>query len=607
MHSYLSNRTRHLPGSCDYCRRKKSDSTQQPDGICSNCLKAEVDCTRLVRAILADPENYTVPDDPAVIRKMLFDLSRHISSLESQKARWRHISEDTSATHEPSILSDSGDNSSENDEAAVEMLASSIQDLTLNDSNSPPRHFGVQSNLVMMRTAEDIREKVVGHEVLQLKERRPEFWTTYPWQIEPEPPRAPLIFPEDDLLQSLISLYFLRFHYWFPFLHRPTFERAISDRLHLKDRGFGIVVLGVCAIGSRFSQDPRNLAEGISTAHSLGWRWFRQILHLETSEPPTLYDLQHCCLAVIYYMGTSLFHSTWRITGIGIRIAQEMGVHRKKKGQPRTVHNELWRRSFWVLLNLDVCMCRYLGRPRATTCNDYDLEMMCDCDDEYWENEDPTLAFIQPPSLPSRMSFFNHWTKLMEIEGLAHSVLYPVNKMHLYKEMGAAGSNWDQKAVTELESTLNQWLSGIPEHLQWSANKEDDVFLCQSACLHIMYNYTLIQIHKKFIPGPNQSSTLNFPSLSICTRAARACVALLETLKRVDFQFLAHLISPFYTAGIVLLLSIWRDKQSAVPPDVSRDVRDVHQCMQLISEYEQRCAIPLWLKPGAESHFLESL
>jgi len=53
----------------------------------------------------------------------------------------------------------------------------------------------------------------------------------------------------------------------------------------------------------------------------------------------------------------------------------------------------------------------------------YDLEMMCDCDDEYWENEDPTLAFIQPPGLPSRMSFFNHWTKLMEIEGLAHSVL----------------------------------------------------------------------------------------------------------------------------------------------------------------------------------------
>ncbi|QRW18822.1 Fungal Zn(2)-Cys(6) binuclear cluster domain [Rhizoctonia solani] len=66
-----------------------------------------------------------------------------------------------------------------------------------------------------------------------------------------------LWFPPDDLLASLVDLYFTRFNVILPLLHRPTFEAQLAQKLHWKDPSFAAVVLLVCANGSRFSDDTR--------------------------------------------------------------------------------------------------------------------------------------------------------------------------------------------------------------------------------------------------------------------------------------------------------------------------------------------------------------
>lgn len=83
-----------------------------------------------------------------------------------------------------------------------------------------------------------------------------------------------------------------------PLLRQSQFEKAIFDGLHLQDRKFGMVVLGVCAVASRFSDDPRNLVDGTTVEHSLGWPWFEQTSALRTSfvDPPSLLVLQSCCV-----------------------------------------------------------------------------------------------------------------------------------------------------------------------------------------------------------------------------------------------------------------------------------------------------------------------
>ena len=103
-------------------------------------------------------------------------------------------------------------------------------------------------------------------------------------------------FPDPDLLQDLVNLYFSD-----PInllLHKPSFQRSISAGLHLRDEGFGGVVLLVCAIASRMSDDKRVLLPGSDQWETAGWRWFRQIrrTHRFLPQVPTLYDLQMYCV-----------------------------------------------------------------------------------------------------------------------------------------------------------------------------------------------------------------------------------------------------------------------------------------------------------------------
>ena len=50
----------------------------------------------------------------------------------------------------------------------------------------------------------------------------------------------------------------------------------------------------------------------------------------------------------------------------------------------------------------------------------FDLELPFECDDEYWENDDPSKAFVQPPSKPSYVAYFIWSIKLGDI--LAHAL-----------------------------------------------------------------------------------------------------------------------------------------------------------------------------------------
>jgi hypothetical protein len=107
---------------------------------------------------------------------------------------------------------------------------------------------------------------------------------------------------------QLLELYFTHQNIYLPLLHRPTFERGVLEGLHLRfvvifiskkvsyarefligvdgvraglshniclcrDDGFAATVLVVCAIGSRWSMDPRMTGAGLSC----GWEWFNQV------------------------------------------------------------------------------------------------------------------------------------------------------------------------------------------------------------------------------------------------------------------------------------------------------------------------------------------
>ena len=120
------------------------------------------------------------------------------------------------------------------------------------------------------------------------------------WQIPPQGDLKPLVFPETDLMKKLIDLYFVNFNQYLPALHRPTFDRSVAEGMHLRNRNFGYVLLGVCALGSRYCDDPAVL-EPESPEFSAGWKYFRQIRPIPTtySAAPSVYELQTICVSIL--------------------------------------------------------------------------------------------------------------------------------------------------------------------------------------------------------------------------------------------------------------------------------------------------------------------
>ncbi|KAJ7268781.1 fungal-specific transcription factor domain-containing protein [Mycena haematopus] len=288
---------------------------------------------------------------------------------------------------------------------------------------------------MLVKTAMDIKretgeDKKLADHLLAIK--RPEYWNSHPWHQPPPEPQDIYIFPEKDLMESLMSLYFSHVHPFIPLLHRQTFERSIDEGLHLRNSRFGATLLLVCALASRYSSDPRVYLEGTNNSeHSCGWKWVGQIRLVKQSftTTPSLYDVQICCLAVVFLQGTGCPELCWVLTSIGIRLAQDVGAHRRRRYTgDKPAEDQLWTRAF----------CR----PSVFH---FDLDLPIECDDIYWEGPEP---FKQPPGIPSQLAYLNCYIKLLDILGFAHRTLYTLKRS---KKRGAEAEQWNHQVVAELE------------------------------------------------------------------------------------------------------------------------------------------------------------
>lgn len=89
------------------------------------------------------------------------------------------------------------------------------------------------------------------------------------------------------------------------FIQVIDIQQGLQDGLHIRDRGFGGVVLLVCALGARYSTDPRVLLNS-NERPSAGWMWFVQVSRMAsfhcakiTFNDSVLYELQTCAVSAI--------------------------------------------------------------------------------------------------------------------------------------------------------------------------------------------------------------------------------------------------------------------------------------------------------------------
>ena len=149
-------------------------------------------------------------------------------------------------------------------------------------------------------------------------------------------------------------------------------------------------------------------------------------------------------------------------------------------------------------------------------------------------------------------------------KSLIHQAQYPIRRPN--DKIVNVPPHSDEDVIAQLDSAMNNWMDTVPCHRRWTdATRyydswwsryvvrwnptENTEFLPQSAVLHATYYHLQIFIHRPFIPSPRNHSRATFPSLTICTNAARSCCHVLESFTKWSAM-------PFV---LLQVLYIWRE------------------------------------------------
>lgn len=163
-----------------------------------------------------------------------------------------------------------------------------------------------------------------------------------------------LVLPPRRTADHLVDLYFKYVHTLYPWLHEPSF-RAQYESLwttptapNEDDPLFYCLLNLVLALGCQFS----TLFE--SSIHS-GDTFFNRaktLLGFSIFDVGTLQVVQALLLMGSYLQSTNRPNRCWNVLGMGIRVAQGLGLHIERSGND-FVERETRRRAWWGCVLMD--------------------------------------------------------------------------------------------------------------------------------------------------------------------------------------------------------------------------------------------------------------
>jgi hypothetical protein len=162
-----------------------------------------------------------------------------------------------------------------------------------------------------------------------------------------------LVLPPRRTTDHLLHIYFKYVHTLFPWLHEPSFRSQYEEIWHTnpqieEDPLFYCLLNLVLALGCQFS----TLFE--STQHS-GDTFFiraKTLLGLSIFDVGTLRVVQALLLMGSYLQSTNRPNQCWNVLGMGIRVAQGLGLH-IEPSEGDLVERELRRRVWWGCVLMD--------------------------------------------------------------------------------------------------------------------------------------------------------------------------------------------------------------------------------------------------------------
>ncbi|CAE6514327.1 unnamed protein product [Rhizoctonia solani] len=419
-----------------------------------------------------------------------------------------------------------------------------------------------------------------------------------PGKLSALPGAEEVEYPERDLADKLVDVYFEKFHHTMPCIDKLSFltnyKKLMDDNGANSYPGFTSLVFAVFAVAARILVDPRivrpppfgaldSVDESIRPTALIFYER-SMMLHYIGQTVTQLAHVQTFVLLSSFLASINCLPQAWLLCGQAVRTGQDLGLHRS----PRTLHltpmdKETRRRAWWCVYGLDRMLAVALGRPVGIDDTDCDVELPVPLDDEALQD-----FFARKPvdrSSPSLMYGFIALTTLYKIAGKVLRSVYALDKCkgHLRVEKLAEL----QASVDRLDSQLNAWCEELPDCFKSHPSTPKQVSL--GAILCSTYYAILITLHRNFLPTRrNVRLSWNPSSHSVgkAVGAARSCIFLAQSIKDVipRSHCIAFFIQFLFSAAVIVLLCLMHATDEGAAQTALAEVDSCLTCLESLED-----------------------
>ncbi|KAL2674288.1 hypothetical protein Neosp_012739 [[Neocosmospora] mangrovei] len=401
--------------------------------------------------------------------------------------------------------------------------------------------------------------------------------------------------------RSFIDAYFQHTHISFPLIHRPSFlttvKRIYEEEGFYESNPFDAFVLDmVLAIGSsNFNRFEDSVAS--SSGH-----FARANSKLDTVlRMGRLHQLKAILLISQHGIFSNLRDtsgSIWHLVGIGARISIELGLHLERK-QPGATHredsppsvvlfeDEMKKRCFWSLYNLDRVVSFTLGRPVAIRDEEVDVSLPSYLDDDQFGPDRPIVVQPQGDGVPRNDSPFLHITRIRRISGRVLTQLYNIR----HSNQGLATDKRTTRRMFHAE--INAWRNDT-ELLGLSANAPNGGYLSSfvspdwytavyNNALLLLYRPSPLFPHPSAIPGSDGGKS-DLLELLHAAESSIQSYSELHRKRRLNYSWIT--LHGVFIAGLSYVYSVGRILRSpstcSQSPDVFSIVEVTRACSNVL-------------------------
>ncbi|KAJ5123817.1 uncharacterized protein N7515_007642 [Penicillium bovifimosum] len=543
--SEVSNpRSKRVSTACDFCRkRKKKCDFRYPN--CTACTRAGVRCT-------IPPPGPQVAS-ASVPRDQLENLQKRVRWLEEVVKRKSGLSVAELPTGTPvegegdpdwwyrlpAMVATGGNTSA----ASVPSPAGSGSSVTAGPSEAST---GVGTELP--NVGEIFRD--------QLEHRRPSV---------ARPSSAPRVMRLASLEEAerLAGQYFESMGYQYPFISRPEFIRQLR---HIYSGGvpspeihnlYHIVIAISLLIGSA---DPEQAADFYNASQET------LPLALQNEDLPAVRALLGLAL---YTMFATAGPSIWHVLGATMRLATSIGLH-KRRSYSSVAEEEMAKRAFWSLYNLDRLIASTLGRPLGIADEDISVGLLRELNDDATEMPGASGMTIPLQVIRLRRIF---------------SRIY----QYLYSSLPRLSSQEAATALSQFRREVDDWRMNAPVY--------PSALLYSTSYYDYLYYTTFLLMYR---PSP-RNPTPDITSIISCGDSSIQVIrSYWDSYSVGKLKWIWLTLSQLYFAGITILWCLeqnaraLRESQPAPwHPEEQTMRRGIQAVIVLLEEFGKR-------RPGME-------